>query len=122
VTACRNEPVLARLLEDGHYRQRIAQVQVDVEVLKRMVEQVVDDLVGGQPIGGRGSLSKLHWSEAHQRFAALAHEMVEQAPYPPSPEVAAAQRRSASCTCKRGRRRSTPAPPRSSSASSPTGS
>jgi alkylation response protein AidB-like acyl-CoA dehydrogenase len=101
VTACRNEPTLARLLEDGHYRQRIAQVQVDVEVLKRMVEQVVDDLVGGQPIGGRGSLSKLHWSEAHQRFAALAHEMVEQAPYPPSPspspspspEVAAAQRR-----------------------------
>ena len=93
VTACRNEPVLARLLEDGHYRQRIAQVQVDVEVLKRIFEQVVDDLVGGQPIGGRGSLSKLHWSEAHQRFAALAHEMVEQAPYPPSPEVAAAQRR-----------------------------
>jgi alkylation response protein AidB-like acyl-CoA dehydrogenase len=93
VAACRGEPALAALLEDGHYRQRIAQVQVDVEVLKRMVERVVDDLVGGRPIGGRGSLSKQHWSEAHQRFAALALEMLERALYPPSPEVAAAQRR-----------------------------
>ena len=93
VAACRGEPALAALLEDGHYRQRIAQVQVDVEVLKRMVERVVDDLVGGRPIGGRGSLSKQHWSEAHQRFSALALEMLERAPYPPSPEVAAAQRR-----------------------------
>ena len=62
-------------------------------MLKRMVERVVDDLVGGRPIGGRGSLSKQHWSEAHQRFSALALEMLERAPYPPSPEVAAAQRR-----------------------------
>jgi alkylation response protein AidB-like acyl-CoA dehydrogenase len=93
VTTCRRDPALARLLEDSHTRQRIAQVQVDIEVLKRLVEQVVEDLASGGSIGGRGSLMKQHWSEAHQRFAALAMEILERAPYPPGPEVAAAQRR-----------------------------
>jgi alkylation response protein AidB-like acyl-CoA dehydrogenase len=68
-------------------------VQVDIEVLKRLVEQTVEVLVSGGSIGGRGSLSKQHWSEAHQRFAALAVELLEQAPYPASPEVEAAQKR-----------------------------
>ncbi|GGC31061.1 acyl-CoA dehydrogenase [Siccirubricoccus deserti] len=93
VTTCRADPALARLLEDSSIRQRIAQVQVDIEVLKRLVEQTVEVLVGGGSIGGHGSLSKQHWSEAHQRFAALAVELLEQAPYPASPEVEAAQRR-----------------------------
>ena len=93
IRVCRGEPALARLLEESHYAQRIAQVQVEIEVHKRLVEQVVEDLCAGAPIGGRGSLIKQHWSEYHQRFAALAMELLDRAPYPPSPEVARAQQR-----------------------------
>jgi alkylation response protein AidB-like acyl-CoA dehydrogenase len=49
--------------------------------------------VAGESIGDRGSLMKLHWSEAHQRFAALALELLEQAPPGASPEVQAARAR-----------------------------
>jgi alkylation response protein AidB-like acyl-CoA dehydrogenase len=36
---------------------------------------------------------KLHWSEAHQRFAALALELLDQAPPGAVPEVRAARQR-----------------------------
>ena len=47
-----------------------------------MSRPAVDALVSGDRIGARGSLGKLHWSEAHQRFAALAQELLAQAPLP----------------------------------------
>jgi alkylation response protein AidB-like acyl-CoA dehydrogenase len=93
VGACRADPAIAPLLADPHTAQRLAQVRVDIEVLKRYVEGAVEELVSGGAIGGRGSLMKLHWSEAHQRFAALAMELLQQASLPPPPEVRAAQRR-----------------------------
>ncbi|MBW8271034.1 acyl-CoA dehydrogenase family protein [Caldovatus aquaticus] len=93
VAACRADPNLAPLLADPAYAQRLAQFRIEIEVLKRYVEGVVEDLAAGGAIGGRGSLIKLHWSEAHQRFAALALELLGQAALPPAPEVRAAQRR-----------------------------
>ena len=93
VSACRADPAIAPLLADPHYAQRLAQARIDVEVLKRYVEGAVEELVWGGAIGARGSLMKLHWSEAHQRFAALAMELLQQASLPPPPEVRAAQRR-----------------------------
>ena len=93
VAACRSDAVLAVRLADSAWRQRFAAVRVDIEMMKRMVERSVEDLVAGQRIGSRGSLMKLHWSEAHQRFAALAIEMLDGASYPPSPAVTAAERR-----------------------------
>ncbi len=93
VEACRNDPRLISLLRDPHYRRRLAQTRVDIEVLKAHVETGVETLLAGAEIGARGSLAKLHWSEAHQRFAALAMEMLGQAPPKPSPYVVAAQRR-----------------------------
>ena len=62
-------------------------------MLKAHVEPVVERLVAGESIGDRGSLMKLHWSEAHQRFAALALELVEQAPPGASAAVQAARQR-----------------------------
>jgi alkylation response protein AidB-like acyl-CoA dehydrogenase len=93
VTVCRAEPALAAVLEERDIAQRIAQLQVDIEVHKRLVEGVVEDLCSGAGIGGRGSLIKLHWSEYHQRLAALAMEVLDRAPYPPSPAMARAQQR-----------------------------
>ena len=93
VAACRQDPVLAVLLRDGVYRQRLAATQVDVELVKGFVEPTVEALLTGQPIGARGSLMKLHWSEAHQRFAALAWEILSQAPPGAAPAMQAAQRR-----------------------------
>ncbi len=93
VTVCRGDAALSRVVEDSRMVQRLAQVQVEIEVHKRLVESVVEDLCAGAGIGGRGSLIKQHWSEYHQRFAALANEILDGADYPPSPQVARAQQR-----------------------------
>ena len=93
VAACRQDPALSALLREGSYRQRLAATLVDIELVKGHVEPTVEALLEGQAIGARGSLMKLHWSEAHQRFAALAWEMLSQAPPGASPAVQAAQRR-----------------------------
>lgn len=93
VAACRQDAALAALLRDGHWRRRIAEVQTDIEVVKGHVEPVVEALLADESIGARGSLMKLHWSEAHQRFAALAQEMLAQASPDAPPAVLQAQRR-----------------------------
>jgi alkylation response protein AidB-like acyl-CoA dehydrogenase len=93
IAACKSDPALARLVADRHYATRLGEVVVDIEVLKGHVETVVDALVNGDRIGARGSLAKLHWSEAHQRFAALAQELLAQASLPRLPAVTIAQRR-----------------------------
>lgn len=93
VRACRADAALRRLLEDGGYRRRLADTVVDIAVLKGLVEPAVATLLAGQPIGARGSLMKLHWSEAHQRFAALALEMLGQASPGAGAEVRAARAR-----------------------------
>ena len=91
--ACRADPRLASLVEESHYTERLARLFLDSEVLKAYVESVVEDLANGQGIGGRGSLMKLHWSEAYQRLGSLALELLDQASEPPNAEVAAARRR-----------------------------
>ncbi|WP_374633599.1 acyl-CoA dehydrogenase family protein [Ferrovibrio sp.] len=93
VNACRSDPALAALLDDGHYRKRLAACAVDVEVLKGHVETAVQALVAGEQIGSRGSLMKLHWSEAHQRFAALGLELLSQAPANANATIRQAQQR-----------------------------
>lgn len=93
VAACRQDPALAPLLRDGPWRHRLAATVLDIEMVKGHVEPVVEALASGRPIGARGSLMKLHWSEAHQRFAALALEMLGMASPDAPPAVVAAQRR-----------------------------
>jgi alkylation response protein AidB-like acyl-CoA dehydrogenase len=93
ISACKTDPALARLLAERHYAVRFGEVVVDIEVLKAHVETAVDALANGDRIGARGSLAKLHWSEAHQRFAALALELLAQASLPLRPAVKVARRR-----------------------------
>lgn len=93
IAACRTDAALDALMQDGHYAARLGAVFVDIEVLKAHVETAVDELLAGRPIGARGSLMKLHWSEAHQKFAALAWELLSRASLPPQPAVKVAQRR-----------------------------
>ena len=93
ISACKTDPVLAQSVTDARYAAKLGEVVVDIEVLKAHVETVVDALVSGDRIGARGSLAKLHWSEAHQRFAALALELLAQASLPLLPAVKVAKRR-----------------------------
>ncbi len=93
IAACKADPVLGELLAERQYAVRLAEVVVDIEVLKAHVETAVDALASGDRIGARGSLAKLHWSEAHQRFAALALELLGQASVPLLPAVKIARRR-----------------------------
>ena len=93
ISACKSDPLLDGLVADRHYAVQLGEVVVDIEVLKAHVETAVDALVNGNRIGARGSLAKLHWSEAHQRFAALALELLGQASLPLRPAVKIARRR-----------------------------
>jgi alkylation response protein AidB-like acyl-CoA dehydrogenase len=93
ISACKSDPVLAQMLAERHYEARLGEIVVDIEVLKAHVETAVDALANGDSIGARGSLAKLHWSEAHQRFAALALELLAQASLPPLAAVQLARRR-----------------------------
>lgn len=78
VMACRTDARSAAIL--SRHTRDLAQIRVEIEMLKGHVETLVDDLLCGQEIGPRGSLPKLYWSEAHQRFAALAREIVSRFP------------------------------------------
>jgi alkylation response protein AidB-like acyl-CoA dehydrogenase len=93
IAASKTDPVLDGLLRERHYASRLAETLVDIDVLKAHVETAVDALVAGESIGSRGSLAKLHWSEAHQRFASLAMELLSKASLPLRPAVRVAQRR-----------------------------
>jgi alkylation response protein AidB-like acyl-CoA dehydrogenase len=93
ISACRSDPVLSQMVAERHYEARLGEIVVDIEVLKAHVETAVDALANGDSIGARGSLAKLHWSEAHQRFAALALELLAQASLPPLAAVQLARRR-----------------------------
>jgi alkylation response protein AidB-like acyl-CoA dehydrogenase len=78
VAACKSDPELSRLLDDGHTRRRIGEVLGEIDALKGLVERTVEQLCAGEDIGARGSLTKLHWSECHQAFAGLALSVVSQ--------------------------------------------
>lgn len=78
VAACRSDPQLALLLEDGYYQRRFGEVVGEIAALKGLVERTVQMITAGDDIGARGSLTKLHWSECHQAFAGLALAVVSQ--------------------------------------------
>mgnify|MGYP001381381163 CR=1 FL=1 len=78
VAACKSDPVLARQLEDGHARRQIGEVVGQIDALKGLVERTVEQMMAGQKIGARGSLTKLYWSECHQNFMGLALGLLSQ--------------------------------------------
>ena len=75
VRACRSDPRLTSLLDDG-FARRAGEVLAQVDGLKGLVERSVALLAAGGEIGARGSLTKLYWSECHQAFAGLARSVV----------------------------------------------
>lgn len=92
VRACAADPATRRLVETD-YRRQLAEVSVNVDLLKGHVETLVGSLILGSEIGPRGSLPKLFWSEAHQNFARLALEIVSQFPPAMSDELKAVKQR-----------------------------
>ncbi|GAA4230089.1 alkylation response protein AidB-like acyl-CoA dehydrogenase [Sagittula marina] len=78
VAACRSDNRTYQILKG--YSAEIAQARIAVENLKGHVETMVADLLNGQQIGPRGSLPKLYWSEAHQRWAQMAYEVTTRFP------------------------------------------
>lgn len=78
VAACRSDSRAAGMLQG--YARELAQARIAVEMLKGHVETLVEALLQGASIGPRGSYPKLYWSEAHQRFAKTAFEIVSRFP------------------------------------------
>lgn len=78
VQACQSDAQLCGRLAESYYQRRIGQLVCEIDALKGLVEQSVEQLLAGAAIGARGSLTKLFWSECHQAFMALAQEIVSQ--------------------------------------------
>lgn len=78
VGACRTDRRAFEILRS--YRREVAEARIEAELLKGHVETLVDSMLAGQQIGPRGSFPKLYWSEAHQRFAQVAYEVVSRFP------------------------------------------
>jgi alkylation response protein AidB-like acyl-CoA dehydrogenase len=76
VSACKSDTLLAPLLDDGYYQRRIGDVVCEIDALKGLVERTVEQVMQGESLGARGSLTKLYWSECHQQFASLALSLV----------------------------------------------
>ncbi|MEZ5729889.1 MAG: acyl-CoA dehydrogenase family protein [Burkholderiaceae bacterium] len=91
VSACLSDPATRALV--ATYERRLAATAIDIELLKGHVETLVGSLVVGEALGPKGSFPKLFWSEAHQRFAELALEIVSQFPLRPSPALQAVKAR-----------------------------
>lgn len=92
IQACKSDPELGAVLQDGYYQRRIGQVATEIDGLKGLIEAVVDRLMAGQPIGAQGSLNKLYWSECHQAFAGLAMDIVSRIHAGSSPLAQRAQK------------------------------
>lgn len=78
VAACRTDSRAFALLKP--YARQLAQIRIEIEMLKGLVETLVESLIAGEEIGPNGSFPKLYWSEAHQRFARIGCEIVSQFP------------------------------------------
>lgn len=78
IMACRSDERSLRILEG--YSRDLAQIRVEIEMLKGHVETLVESLLAGEEIGPRGSFPKLYWSESHQRFAQIAYDVVSRFP------------------------------------------
>jgi alkylation response protein AidB-like acyl-CoA dehydrogenase len=76
VAACKSDPELAKLLDDGQVQRQIGEVVGQIDALKGLVERTVEQMMAGEKIGARGSLTKLYWSECHQAFMALALSLI----------------------------------------------
>jgi alkylation response protein AidB-like acyl-CoA dehydrogenase len=91
VAACQSDARAYEILKV--YRRDIAQSRIDVELLKGHVETLVESMIAGEEIGPRGSFPKLFWSEAHQRFAQMAYEIVSRFPADAGPDLTALKAR-----------------------------
>ncbi|KAA2315094.1 acyl-CoA dehydrogenase [Pseudooceanicola sediminis] len=78
ITACRSDARTYAILQG--YARDLAEVRIEIELLKGHVETLVEALLAGEEIGPSGSLPKLYWSEAHQKFARIAAEIVARFP------------------------------------------
>ncbi|MEW5422281.1 acyl-CoA dehydrogenase family protein [Amorphus sp. 3PC139-8] len=78
ITACRSDRRAFAILQT--YARELAQIRVKTEMIKGLVETLVETLLAGEQIGPRGSFPKLYWSEAHQSFARIAWEIVSRFP------------------------------------------
>ncbi|HSW17338.1 MAG TPA: acyl-CoA dehydrogenase family protein, partial [Ramlibacter sp.] len=93
VRVCRNEPGLRHVLEDGLGRQELAATAADIRIVQRYAQEIATRVVAGAPLEQLGSQMKLHWSEAHQRFAGFAQRVLGPGAVDESAERRQARRR-----------------------------
>lgn len=76
VSACRSDPYLADVLAQSRVQDRIAATAIDYRIVQKYAEKIAAVVAAGEAPGTLGNLMKLHWSEAHQRFASFATELL----------------------------------------------
>jgi len=74
--ALKSDPLNADLLRDPGLQSKVGEILAGIDGLKGLIERAVAQMSAGEPIGARGSLSKLSWSEQHQSFISFAADLV----------------------------------------------
>jgi len=75
------------------FQRKIAGFAIDARIVQRYAEEIAARVCDDRPLETLGNLMKLHWSEAHQRFASFAIETLgSERPGEPA-TVATARRR-----------------------------
>jgi alkylation response protein AidB-like acyl-CoA dehydrogenase len=69
----------AQKLADPTVRRRLAALHAELEIVRLLNLRIVSRIANGARIGPEASLQKLAWSEAHQRLAALAVDLLGEA-------------------------------------------
>lgn len=77
IDLARNTPRAGRpLIKDPVVRQKIARLQVDLEVMRLNQYRNLSTLLKGEMPGPEGSIGKIYWSELNQRLQATALEIM----------------------------------------------
>lgn len=64
------------ILKDPVFRQKLAKLQVDMEVMRMNMYRNISTLLKGEMPGPEGSIGKLFWSELNQRMTEAAMELM----------------------------------------------
>jgi alkylation response protein AidB-like acyl-CoA dehydrogenase len=78
VEICKNPgPRGDRLIDNPHFRQRLAEVYADIEIHRYYNIKTVSLIGSGRQVGPEASIVKLQWSELHQRMSELALDLLD---------------------------------------------
>jgi alkylation response protein AidB-like acyl-CoA dehydrogenase len=74
--ATETEAMRTRVAHNAHFRQRLAEIYAELAIQRYHNLKLVSRMLAGEKVGAEVSITKLFWSEMHQRLTALAFDVL----------------------------------------------